>query len=69
MGAFYVGDLVRISPGRHLSKYTGRILALEEPQPPLPQYYRVEMRETGLVRTFAETDLELILKPKQQNAG
>lgn len=66
MAGFCVGDLVRI---RILGEWqsTGRIVALDEPINRALNYYRIEMTETGLIRSFPETQLTLIGKSASQD--
>ena len=63
MATFHIDDLVRILSVRHLADYTGRIIAFEEQSPTYAQnYYHVEMNQTGLIRIFPESHLELVDK-------
>ena len=66
MKEYKVRDLVRIAGAHPLASYSGRVIAVEKQS--AAQTYAVEMELTGLVSSFAESQLELIKRELRQNA-
>ena len=58
MPKFKLGDLVRIAEPQTGAQCTGRVLGLIEE--PIGATYTVELKQTGWIGTFTESDLEPI---------
>jgi hypothetical protein len=56
MAKFKLGDLVKMAGPQPSVRYTGRVLGLIEE--PTGAIYTIEMKETGWIGSFAESDLE-----------
>jgi hypothetical protein len=55
---FKLGDLVKIAEPQTGTQYTGRVLGLIEE--PIGATYTIELKQTGWIGTFTESDLEPI---------
>jgi hypothetical protein len=63
MAMFQMGDFVRIKTEQHGDTNTGRVIAVEDLSAVYrQQQYRVEMDHNRMIRSFWESQLELIEK-------
>jgi hypothetical protein len=62
---FQPGDFVRTIPVENVTQYTGRIVEVTAVR--FGFTYKIELVGTGLIRTFFESQLELIEKSLRDN--